>query len=76
MRITIRLPDDLLQQVALDALKRRRNSKEVVITEILRTHYGGKAFPTGDRPALQWRIPAEAGRRIAALRRRTKDAWA
>lgn len=76
MRLTIRLPDDLLEKVALDALKKRRNSKEAVIAEILRSHYGGGEPHERLREALHWRLSTDAHRRIHALRQRAKDAWA
>ncbi len=75
MRLTIRLPDDILERVTLDALKRRRNSKEVVITEILRAHYGGARMPERFKEVLAWRIPAEVDRRIQTFRKRVKENW-
>ena len=75
MRLTIRLPDDILEKVAVDALKKRRNSKEAVITEILRSHYGGGEPDERLKEALQWRLPVRSEHRIQALRRKMKDAW-
>ena len=75
MRITIRLPDDILEKVALDALRKRRNSKEAVITEVLRAHYGGGQPHEKMREALQWRIPHGVDRRIREVRRQVKQAW-
>lgn len=75
MRLTIRLPDDVLEKVALDALKKRRNSKEAVITEILRAHYGGGELREKLREALQWRLSPGVDRHIQALRQRVKESW-
>jgi hypothetical protein len=75
MRITIELPDDIHEKVAVDALKRPRNSKEAVIAGILRAHYGGGDVEELSRRALGWRIDAAAAARIGALRRRGKDDW-
>lgn len=77
MRLTIDLPDDLHAKVAVDALKKRRNSKTLVITEILRTYYSGRIPPEGTRQRLlQWRIPAQTAQRIQGLRREAKARWA
>ena len=75
MRITIRLPDDILQKVALDALKKRYNSKEAVITEVLRAHYTGGTPQEYFQQALQWRIPSEVERGIHGLRQKGKYHW-
>ena len=75
MRITIELPDDIHEKVAVDALKRRRNSKEAVIADILRAHYGGGTRDALTRRALGWRIDRSTGLRIAKVRRRMKDDW-
>ena len=75
MRFTIQLPDDLHAKVAVDALQKRNNSKESVITEILRAHYGGGRPDELTRVALGWRVPRQATGRIAALRRRAKRNW-
>lgn len=75
MRLTIRLPDDILERVAVDALKKRRNSKEAVITEILRAHYGGGQPQERLQESLHWRLPPGAEKRILALRRRVKEDW-
>ena len=75
MRVTINLPDDIHQKVAVDALKKRRNSKEVVITEILRAHYGGGQPSEKQQELLRWRIsPAVAGH-IEGLRHTVKARW-
>lgn len=74
MRVTIRLPDDLHERIAVDALRKRQNSKEAVIAEILRAHYGGGDRDEVQRAALGWRIAARVHGRIAGLRRRAK-AW-
>ena len=77
MRITIRLPDDVLEKVAVDALRKPRNSKEAVIGEILRSHYYGQGERMETRQAaLGWRLSPDEGRRIEALKRRAKKAWA
>ncbi len=75
MRITIRLPDDLHERIAVDALRKRHNSKEAVIAEILRAHYGGGTPDEAVRAALGWRLDASAARRVAALRRRVRKDW-
>ena len=75
MRMTIRLPDDLHQKVALDALKKRRNSKEAVITEILRAYYGGGQPLEKQHELLQWRLSPTTAHRILTLREHTKARW-
>lgn len=75
MRITIELPSDLRQKIAIDALKKRRNSQEAVITEILRAHYGGGQPHEKKQELLRWRIPASAGKCIEDLRRHAKTHW-
>jgi hypothetical protein len=75
MRITIRLPDDVMEKVALDALKKRYNSKEVVISEILRAHYAGGDPQERSRQAIEWRIPSRTEQNIKLLRQRAKHHW-
>ena len=75
MRITIRLPDDLHERVAVDALRKPHNSKEAVITEILRAHYGGGKLAELARSALAWRIDRRAFEQISELRRRARTDW-
>ena len=75
MRITIRLPDDVMQRVALDALKKRRNSKEAVIAEILRAYYGGTQVQENHKAALRWRISTGVEERILDVRRFSKEHW-
>lgn len=75
MRITIRLPDDLHARVAVDALRKRNNSKEAVIAEILRAHYGGGRPDELSRAALGWRVERRVVDSIADLRRRSKKDW-
>ena len=76
MRLTIHLPDDIHQRVAVDALKKRRNSKELVITEILRAYYGGGAPDEKQQALLQWRIPSALAKQVQGLRRAAKARWA
>lgn len=75
MRITIELPDDIHERVAVDALRKPRNSKEAVITEILRAHYGGGSVDEVTERALAWQIDDDDVARIAELRRRAKREW-
>ena len=75
MRVTINLPDDIHQKIAVDALKKRRNSKELVITEILRAYYSGGLPQERQQAALQWRISPSAADRIQQLRRESKTRW-
>jgi hypothetical protein len=75
MRITIHLPEDIHQRVAVDALKKRRNSKEAVITEILRAHYGGGQPQEKRQELLKWHISDTAASRIQAIRHLTKVSW-
>ena len=75
MRITIELPDDIHERVAVDALRKPRNSKEAVISEILRAHYGGGSKDELTRRALGWRLDRGTADGIAKLRRRMKDDW-
>jgi len=75
MRITIRLPDDLHEKVAVDALRKPHNSKEAVIAEILRAHYGGGRLEELARSALAWRIDRRAFEGISGLRRQAKVDW-
>ena len=75
MRITIHVPDDIHQKVALDALKKRRNSKELVITEILRAHYGGGQPREKQQELLRWRIAPAVAKHIQDLRRAAKLRW-
>lgn len=74
--MTIELPDDLLEKLAVDALKKRRNSKAAVITEILRTHYSRKERATPPQAALRWRLPTTTAKKIHALRQQMKTQWA
>lgn len=75
MRVTINLPDDVHQRIAIDALKKRRNSKEIVITEILRAYYGGGSPMEKQHALLRWRIPEATAKRIHALRHEAKASW-
>ena len=75
MRITVDLPDDIHERIAVDALKKPRNSKEAVITEILRAYYGGGLPDEKKQPLLHWRIPPSSALRIRELRKRTKKGW-
>lgn len=75
MRITIKLPDDIHARVAVDALRKPRNSKEAVITEILRAHYGGAPRDELILRALAWRIDPGTARGIAEIRRHAKERW-
>ena len=75
MRLTIRLPDDIHEKVAVDALKKRRNSKELVITEILRAHYGGGQPQEKQQALLRWHIPPPTAQHIVQLRHATKAHW-
>ena len=75
MRVTINLPDDVHQKIAVDALKKRRNSKEAVITEILRAHYGGGSPLEKQHELLRWRISSAIARRIQRLRHDAKARW-
>ena len=76
MRVTINLPDDIHQQIAVAALKKRRNSKELVITEILRAYYGGGLPSEKQHELLHWRLPPTTVKQIQALRREAKSRWA
>ena len=76
MRLTINLPDDIHERVAVDALRKRRNSKAVVIAEILRAHYGGGQPSEKARAARAWRLTSEEAKRIQTLRHETKTRWA
>lgn len=75
MRVTINLPDDIHERVAVDALRKRRNSKELVITEILRAYYGGGKPEEQRHAALKWRISSETAKGITSLRQATKTHW-
>lgn len=75
MRMTVELPNDLLEKLAVDALKKRRNSKALVITEILRAHYRGKERGGSSQAALRWRIPPAEARGIQLVRHQTKTQW-
>lgn len=75
MRVTINLPDDIHQKVAVDALKKRRNSKEVVITEILRAYYGGGQPSEKRQELLRWRISPAVAQHIEDLRHTVKARW-
>lgn len=75
MRLTINLPDDIHQKVAVDALKKRRNSKELVITEILRAYYGGGEPSEKQQELLRWRISPAETKHIQDLRRAAKVHW-
>ena len=75
MRVTINLPDDIHQKVAVDALKKRRNSKELVIAEILRAHYGGGQPNEKQQELLRWRISPAVAQRIGDLRHTVKAHW-
>lgn len=75
MRLTINLPDDVHQKVAVDALKKRRNSKELVITEILRAHYGGGQPGEKQHELLRWRLSPLEAKHIQDLRRAVKVHW-
>ena len=76
MRVTINLPNDIHERVAVDALRKRRNSKEVVITEILRAHYGGGQPSEKTQEALAWRVTPTEAKRIQTLRHEAKVRWA
>ena len=76
MRVTIRLPDDIHQRIAVDALKKRRYSKELVITEILRAYYGGGLPSEKQRELLHWRLSPAAAKQIDHLRHEAKKRWA
>jgi len=75
MRVTINLPDDIHQKVAVDALKKRRNSKELVITEILRAYYGGGQPSEKRQELLRWRISPAVAQHIESLRHTAKARW-
>ncbi len=75
MRVTINLPDDIHSRVAVDALKKRRNSKEAVITEILRAYYGGGTPRERQQAVLRWRISPAVAKRIQDLRHEVKTRW-
>jgi hypothetical protein len=75
MRITIDLPDDLHEKVAVDALRKPRNSKEAVIAEILRAHYGGGEHEELVQRTLGWRVSKREADAILALRQETKERW-
>ena len=75
MRLTINLPDDVHEKVAVDALRKRRNSKELVITEILRAHYGGGQPQEKQQALLHWRIPFATAKRVLQLRHAVKAHW-
>jgi hypothetical protein len=75
MRITIELPDDIHERIAVEALKKPRNSKEAVITEILRAYYGGGQPHEKRQALLAWRIPSPIAQRIHGLRRHAKARW-
>jgi len=74
MRITLSLPNDVHEKVAVDALRKPRNSKEAVITEILRAHYGIHSAES-KALALSWHLAPGSAKRIRALRCRMKDQW-
>lgn len=76
MRMTVELPDDLLEKLAVDALKKRRNSKTLVITEILRAHYRTKERASTPPRAMRWRLTSTAVRQIQLLRQHAKTQWA
>lgn len=76
MRMTINLPTDIHERVAVDALRKRRNSKEAVITEILRAHYGGGQPREKVREALAWHVTPTEAKRIHMLRHEAKVRWA
>ncbi len=73
--MTIDLPDDLLEKVAVEALKKRRNSKALVITDILRAHYRRKGAERLPNASLQWRISPAVARQIQTLRQQAKTQW-
>ena len=75
MRLTINLPDDIHEKIAVEALKKRRNSKELVITEILRAYYGGGHPQEKQHAVLQWHISSTVAKRIAELRHAAKTQW-
>jgi plasmid stability protein len=75
MRITINLPDDLHERIAVDALRKPHNSKEAVVTEILRAHYGGGSARELAELALGWRIDRDASDRVMRLRKAAKEKW-
>ena len=75
MRVTINLPDDIHQKVAVDALRKRRNSKELVIAEILRAHYGGGQPSEKQQELLRWRISPTMAKHIQDLRQHAKAHW-
>jgi plasmid stability protein len=74
--MTINLPDDIHERVAVDALRKRRNSKEVVITEILRAYYGGGQPREKAQEALDWHLTSGEAKHIHTLRREAKSRWA
>ena len=75
MRVTINLPDDIHQKIAVDALKKRRNSKELVITEILRAHYGGGQPTEKQQELLRWRLSPTLVKHIEDLQHTVKTHW-
>jgi plasmid stability protein len=75
VRITINLPDDLHERIAIDALRKPHNSKEAVVTEILRAHYGGGSARELTDLALGWRIDRTTSDGVLRLRRAAKDRW-
>jgi hypothetical protein len=76
MRMTIDLPSDIHERVAVDALRKRRNSKEAVITEILRAYYGGGQPREKVQEALAWHLTSTDAKRIQTLRHEAKARWA
>ena len=75
MRVTINLPDDIHRKVVVDALEKRRNSKELVITEILRANYGGGQPSEKRQELLRWRLSPGLAKHIEDLRHTVKARW-
>ena len=75
MRVTINLPDDIHRKIAVEALKKRRNSKELVITEILRAYYGGGLPSEKQQELLHWRLSPTTAKQIQHLRHEAKHRW-
>jgi hypothetical protein len=75
MRVTIDLPDDIHEKVAIEALRKRRNSKEAVMTEILRAHDGGGQPQEKQQELLRWRLSDAEAKRIGGIRHRAKAQW-
>ena len=76
MRVTINLPDDIHRKIAVEALKKRRNSKELVITEILRAYYGGGLPSEKQHGLLRWHLSPATAKQTQRLRYEVKSCWA